>query len=126
MNFEKQIDELRKKEGYADMAKLASLEDELQEARREAGIPEKRCRLFRSIDRLLENQKERKVSKKTYIRLLLSCGWLTGAHRFYSGKKITGILYLLFFWTGIPFTMCLFDLMAVLPSQIDENGLVTV
>ena len=125
MNFEKQISRLKSDGRYADIAELARLEDELNETREKAGIAEKRSRLFRAVDRLLEKE-GKEISKKKYITLLLSCGWFTGAHRFYSGKKISGLLYLLFCWTGIPFAMCLFDLMMIIPLENDENGLVTV
>ena len=126
MKFEKQIEKLKSDEKYLNIAKLAELEDELAEAKAEAGIEEKRSRLFKAIDKLLDKNREKEVDKKKYLILLLSCGWFTGAHRFYSGKKITGLLYLLFCWTGIPFAMCLFDFMAVVPREINEKGLVTI
>lgn len=126
MKLEEQFDRLKGRSDYADMAKLAALEDELQEARREAGIPEKRNRLFRFIDSQIEKHRDRYVNKKTYLRLLFTCGWFTGAHRFYAGQKITGALYLLFFWTGIPFAMCLFDFMGIFPKKEDERGFVVL
>lgn len=126
MNLEKQFDKIRSNSDYVDIAKMARLEDELAEARSEAGIAEKRRPLLVFIDRLLEKDRTREVNKKTYLILLFSCGWFTGAHRFYSGRKITGVLYLLFFWTGIPFTMCLFDFMGIIPREADDNGLVLI
>lgn len=35
------------------------------------------------------------------IILAFFFGW-AGAHRFYIGKPVSGLVYLLFFWTGIP------------------------
>lgn len=124
MSLETRYDKLKKRNDWADVAKLAALEDELQALKAEAGIEEKRSRFFRFIDRKIENHKEKEVNKKVYLRLLLTCGWFTGAHRFYAGKKISGILYLLFCWTGIPFAMCLFDFMGILPKEADERGVV--
>ena len=72
------------------------------------------------VNRLERNQAE--VSREKYIKLAVTCGWFCGAHRFYTGQKVLGILYLLFCWTGIPFTMTLIDLMIALPKVADENG----
>ena len=78
-------------------------------------------------DWLAERQRGPKtVERKKYIRLALSCGWLCGAHRFYAGQKMLGVLYLLFCWPGIAFAMTLIDLMIVLPMQPDENGMIQI
>lgn len=36
--------------------------------------------------------------------LAILLGWL-GAHKFYLGQMGMGVLYLVFFWTGIPFVV---------------------
>lgn len=111
-----------------DPKELIALEEELYELRRLNGLVEK-PRLWMQIgDRLAGRMDKNKVSveRKRYIKLALSCGWLCGAHRFYSRQKVSGVLYLMFFWTGIPFAMTLVDLMAVLPMEPDEGGFIQV
>lgn len=45
-----------------------------------------------------------------------------GIHKFYLGENTAGILYLIFFWTGIPAILSIFDLIAlVLMSEEDFN-----
>ena len=125
-NPEKEIDRLRSESHYVNTEQLIDLEQELVEAKEASGMASKRNALFRFIDKKIADYKPKTVSKKKYIALLWSCGWLCGAHRFYAGKKITGLLYLLFCWTGIPFAMCIIDWMQVVPVQADENGAITI
>lgn len=47
--------------------------------------------------------------KKIVILLALFLGWM-GAHRFYLGQPFKGALYLLFFWTLVPFFFSLIDI----------------
>ena len=122
MGIEERIEETRKSDNYVNVEKLADLEQELQELKEERGIAGKHGRLFNFIDRKVQEHEKKEISRKTYIVLLLTCGWLTGAHRFYAGRKVSGVLYLLFCWTGIPFAMSLIDLMQILPMEADENG----
>jgi TM2 domain-containing membrane protein YozV len=42
---------------------------------------------------------EKNRSTAAFLAMLL--GWL-GAHKFYLGRPVAGVLYLLFFWSGIP------------------------
>jgi len=42
---------------------------------------------------------EKNRSTAAFLAMLL--GWL-GAHKFYLGRPVSGIFYLLFFWSGIP------------------------
>ncbi len=125
-NPEKMLEESReqfkKHEDYVNIKEMAALEDELIRLKEERGIAQKRGLVFGCIDRLLADAKKKKVVRKTYLRLALALGWFCGAHRFYAGQKIRGLLYLLFFWTGIPFAMTVVDLMIALPMKPDENG----
>lgn len=45
-----------------------------------------------------------------------------GIHRFYLGQSGAGILYLLFFWTLIPFFLSLIDIIGLLTKSKDEFG----
>lgn len=106
-----------------DPMEMALLEQDLIDLKKEHGIPLKenwRTRLGSFLTRRAAGP--RRVSRKTYVRLALCCGWFCGAHRFYSGHKFLGALYLLFCWSGIPVAMTLIDLMVVLPMQADEEG----
>lgn len=108
-----------------DPMRMALLEQELIDLKREKGIPLKetwRTRLAAFLTR--RSGGPRRVKRSTYIRLAACCGWLCGAHRFYTGQKFLGTLYLLFCWTGIPVAMTLIDLMAVLPMKADEEGMI--
>lgn len=124
--LEKSREEYRNHEDYVDMGKLAALEDELNRLKEENNIETKRGFFLRFIDDVVSKYEKKTVSRKKYIRLAISIGWFTGAHRFYAGQKIRGLLYLLFFWTGIPFAMTLIDLMIVLPMKADENGCISI
>ena len=52
---------------------------------------------------------------KTQTVAGLWCAFLggVGAHRFYLGKIVTGILYLLFFWTSIPALIASIELLVI-------------
>ncbi len=105
-------------------AHLIELEEELNALKKEQGIVEKPAWWQRLGDWYADWSTNHKtaVDRKKYIRLAWTCGWLCGSHRFYAHKPILGTLYLLFFWTGIPFAMTLIDLMIALPMVPDENG----
>lgn len=61
------------------------------------------------------------VNKSTYILLALFLGGF-GVHRFYAGRTLSGILFLCFFWTGIPAIIALVDLiMALLKPSVNGN-----
>ena len=61
------------------------------------------------------------VSKGGYIGLCLILGGI-GAHKFYSGKWIQGLLYLAFCWTLIPAILALFDLLGAMFKRTNEHG----
>lgn len=66
-----------------------------------------------------------KVSKGIYIMLALFLGG-AGVHKFYAGKWIMGILYLLFSWTYIPIIISLFDVIIAILKPSDEYGRIYV
>ncbi len=57
-------------------------------------------------------------SKQTVILVAGFYGWLGG--HFYLGNFKKGILYLLFFWTGIPFFLTFFDCFKLLIMEDQE------
>lgn len=109
-----------------NMAELICLEEELAELKKRDGSFQEKW-WMKTGDLLAAYMGKKKlVSRKVYMKKALTCGWFCGAHRFYSGHRISGVFYLLFFWTGIPFAMTLIDLMIVLPMETDENGEIEV
>ena len=65
------------------------------------------------------------VSKGGYIGLCLILGGI-GAHKFYAGKWVQGLLYLGFSWTGIPVVIALIDLVVAMFKRSDVNGEIQV
>jgi len=55
---------------------------------------------------------ERK-SKGLAMTLCFFLGWM-GAHEFYLRKYLSGSLYLIFFWSGIPFLLSILDFILLL------------
>lgn len=103
-----------------------ALEEELAQLKEMHGIPVKTSWWMKIGDWLAgcSDNSRRTVNRHTYIKLAAACGWFCGAHRFYAGQKLLGILYLLFCWTGIPFAMTIVDLMIALPKQPDSLGMI--
>ena len=66
-----------------------------------------------------------KVSKGIYIALCLFLGGL-GVHKFYSGKWVQGLLYLVFCITGVPMVLSVFDLLFAIFKKSDEYGRIMV
>lgn len=58
-------------------------------------------------------------SKITAVLLALFLGGI-GAHKFYLGSIGLGILYLLFFWTGIPLIIALIEGIVYLRMSEEE------
>lgn len=65
------------------------------------------------------------VKKGAYIGLCLFLGGI-GAHKFYAGKWIQGLLYLAFSWTWVPVIIALFDLLFAAFQKPDQIGQITV
>lgn len=119
---------MSKQSAEVNINKFIAIEEELHELKQQQGVKE-RPRLWMRLGDMLVARGEkshRAVIRKKYIQLALSCGWLCGSHRFYSGKCISGMLYLFLFWTGIPLAMTLIDLMTVLPIKADQNGIIII
>lgn len=112
----------------ADIGRLIELENELAQLKKENGIAEKEPLPVRIIDFLIRLIHEpKKVSRRQYIVLALTLGWLCGAHRWYSGSKIWAVIYLLTAWTGFAAAMTIVDLVLVwLKYEPDENGMITI
>lgn len=70
-----------------------------------------------------ENRKV--VSKLVYCLLAAFLGGL-GVHEFYAGKVGTGILFLIFCWTGVPEVVALIQLILALFKKADANGNILV
>ena len=66
-----------------------------------------------------------KVSKGIYILLALILGGI-GAHKFYAGKWIAGILYLLFSWKYIPVIISALEVIIAMFKPSDEYGQIYV
>ena len=65
------------------------------------------------------------VNKGIYLVLCLLAGG-AGLHKFYSGKWIQGLLYLVFCWTGIPVVLALIDAVVGMFKRSDEYGEIQV
>lgn len=111
-----------------DLNKLIDLENELTELKRTQGIVEKQPLWIKIGDVIMKHVREPiTVSRKKYIILAISCGWFTGAHRFYTKQKFWGVLYFLTCWTGIAAAMTIVDLFLLfMKYEPDENGMVTI
>ena len=67
-----------------------------------------------------KKQKKRKRSRTLAGVLALLCGTI-GVHKFYLGEWKKGILFLLFFWTGIPGVLSVLEGAHLLGSDGDEE-----
>lgn len=115
----------QKQEEKQILADIAMAQAELNELKKEYGLEEEEKGLKKLISTILNKREERPkvlLSKKKYIRLCLL--GIFGAHRFYAKQYVTGIIYLLLFWTGISICMTLIDWMIVAPMEADENGMI--
>ena len=65
------------------------------------------------------------VNKVAYVLLAIFLGGL-GAHKFYSGKVGTGVVYLIFCWTFIPAIIGFIEGIIGLTKNADNNGNILV
>lgn len=110
-------------------AQLADADFERQAARLAAGEEDEVFGFWGKVYKLQQKYEARiphaTVKKKTYLILLVLLGWM-GGHRYYEHRWVLGAIYTAFFWTGIPFAMCVIDAMIVIPKKADENGYITM
>lgn len=66
-----------------------------------------------------------KVSKGIYIMLALFLGGV-GIHKFYAGKWVWGLLYLVFMWTYVPVALSLIDVVIAMMTKANEYGQIEV
>ncbi len=66
----------------------------------------------------------RKVNKIIYLLIVFFLGGF-GIHKFYAGQNKAGWLYLLFFWTGIPTLLAIYDFVVGLLKSADTDGNIT-
>lgn len=62
------------------------------------------------------NNNQNKPSLVIYLLLAFFVGGI-GAHHFYNGKTVRGLLYLLFVWTMIPSGLALIDMVIALINK---------
>lgn len=83
--------------------------------------------VFQSGNNIMVSKREgtmtssKRVKKVTYCLLAFFLGGIV-VHKFYSGKSGTGILYLIFCWTGIPSIIAFIDFIIGLNKTADSQG----
>lgn len=68
---------------------------------------------------------QKTVNKIAYGLIAIILGGI-GIHRFYAGKWISGILYILFFWTAIPGILGFIEGIVALCRNSDQYGNIPV
>lgn len=116
------------KENEVSFGKMAALEEELHQLKVEQGLPVKEGKLSRALSAYFDKREARQevsVKRRKYLLIAVLTGWM-GGHRFYTRQYVKGILYLLFFWTGMPMAMTVIDLLIAIPKPVDENGMIMI
>mgnify|MGYP003300160146 CR=1 FL=1 len=107
---------------------IAEADFAMRDAMEDAGMEAEVYGIWGLIWKLTGKGKEREkhlVNKKKYIWLTILTGWM-GGHRFYAKRYYLGAIYLVFFWTIIPFSMAALDILEVIPIKSDENGCILI
>lgn len=117
------------KETY-DVNDFIAAEMELQDLKEKYDIKdEKKEPLWkRIVDRYVSYKESRKpvtINKKKYCLTTVFLGWL-GIHQFMVGKKVSGVLYMLFCWTGLSVALSALDLFYAAFLKADENQCITL
>lgn len=71
------------------------------------------------------NPNGRVVNKWSYVLLAFFIGGI-GGHKFYAGRVVAGILYLLFCWTFIPTIIAFIEMIIAICKTADSNGNIVV
>lgn len=65
-------------------------------------------------------KEKKRVKKVVYILLAIFLG-LFGVHKFYAGKTSSGVLYIVFIWTCIPWIISFFEGIAAIFMKADSE-----
>ncbi len=71
------------------------------------------------------DQPQKMVNKVAYALLAFFLGGI-GIHRFYAGKVLSGVIYLLFCWTLIPGIIAFIEFILALIREDDGHGNIPV
>lgn len=77
------------------------------------------------VKKVTVKTKEKKVNKAIYAVLTILLGTI-GVNKFYAGKVRSGILSILFCWTGIPTILSVAEFITVLTEKSDKEGKIPV
>lgn len=110
------------------IVRLIQLEAELARLKADDGEGRKDPLWVRLVSFLVDHWREPvRISRKKYVILALTCGWFSGAHRWYANHKAWAAVYLLTCWTGVPAALTVIDIILVLLKyRPDEEGMITV
>lgn len=83
------------------------------------------CGFENNVRGLQSKQYHKTVNKIAFALIAIFLGGL-GIHRFYAGKIVSGVVYLLFSWTGIPSILGLVEGIVALTRDDDGKGNIVV